>query len=132
MRRSRSRCSALGYWSSSFAEDGAGELVVALSGVVATLLLTLAVLRPAAVFSRGSLVGPRVLVLADRSRSLDLPGDGGTRREALARAVQKIQGLGRASAPSYPGVRRGGRLSVGPSGGVRSTPAPCIPTSEPR
>jgi uncharacterized membrane protein len=64
---------------------------VALSGLVATALLTLAVLRPATVLSRGSLVGPRVLVLVDRSRSLDLPGDEGTRRETLAHALQKIK-----------------------------------------
>src|SRR5689334_22236357 len=66
-------------------------IVVALTGLVATALLTLAVLRPASVFSRGSLVGPRVVVLADRSRSIDLPGDRGTRREALVRAVADIK-----------------------------------------
>jgi uncharacterized membrane protein len=66
-------------------------LWVALSGLVATASLTLAVLRPATVHSRGSLVGPRVLVLADRSRSLDLPGDQGTRRETLAQALRQIK-----------------------------------------
>jgi len=68
-----------------------GGAWVAISGLVATALLTLAVLRPVAVLSRGSLVGPRVLVLADRSRSLDLPGDHGTRREALAQAIRQIK-----------------------------------------
>ena len=71
-------------WSSSCGAGAAAACSVAISGLVATALLTLAVLRPATVLSRGSLVGPRVLVLADRSRSLDLPGDEGTRREALA------------------------------------------------
>jgi uncharacterized membrane protein len=64
---------------------------VAISGLVATVLLTLAVLRPATVLSRGSLVGPRVLVLVDRSRSMDLPGDQGTRRETLAQALKQIK-----------------------------------------
>jgi len=68
-----------------------GGVMVAVSGLFATALLALAVLRPATVLSRGSLVGPRVLVLADRSRSLDLPGDEGTRRETLALAVKKIK-----------------------------------------
>jgi uncharacterized membrane protein len=66
-------------------------LLVALTGLGATALLTLAVLRPASVLSRGSLVGPRVVVLADRSRSIDLPGDKGTRRETLVRAVGDIK-----------------------------------------
>jgi len=66
-------------------------VVVALTGVVATALLALAVLRPATVLSRGSLVGPRVVLLADRSRSLDLPGDHGSRRDALVQSVQDIR-----------------------------------------
>src|SRR5258706_663259 len=66
-------------------------LLVAATGLVATALLALAVLRPASVFSRGSLVGPRVVVLADRSRSIDLRADGGTRGETLVRAVADIK-----------------------------------------
>src|SRR3954471_16301164 len=68
-----------------------GGFSVAATGLLATLLLGLAVLRPATVLSRGSLVGPRVVVLADRSRSLDLPGDHGTRRDALVRSIQEIR-----------------------------------------
>src|SRR5258706_5446634 len=68
-----------------------GGILVALPGFAATALLALAVLRPASVFSRGSLVGPRVVLLADRSRSIDLPGDQGTRRETLARATLDIK-----------------------------------------
>jgi uncharacterized membrane protein len=66
-------------------------IIVAFSGVVATALLALSVLRPATVLSRGSMVGPRVVVLADRSRSLDLPAEGGTRRQALARALDQVR-----------------------------------------
>jgi uncharacterized membrane protein len=68
-----------------------GGLLVAMTGLLATSLLALAVLRPATVMSRGSLVGPRLIVLADRSRSLDLPGDEGTRRETLAHALQRLR-----------------------------------------
>jgi uncharacterized membrane protein len=70
--------------------QGGGLLVVA-TGLAATALLTIAVLRPATVLSRGSLVGPRLIVLADRSRSLDLPGDEGSRRETLVHALQRLK-----------------------------------------
>jgi hypothetical protein len=69
---------------------GSGVLVAA-TGLVATALLTIAVLRPATVLSRGSMVGPRLIVLADRSRSLDLPGDEGSRRETQVHALQKLK-----------------------------------------
>jgi uncharacterized membrane protein len=69
---------------------GSGVLV-ALTGLVATALLTLAVLRPASVLSRSNMVGPRLIVLADRSRSLDLPGDEGSRRETLNHALARLK-----------------------------------------
>ena len=68
-----------------------GGVLVAATGLLATSLLALAVLRPATVLSRGSMVGPRLIVLADRSRSLDLPGDEGTRRETLAQALGRLK-----------------------------------------
>jgi uncharacterized membrane protein len=70
--------------------QGKGVLV-ALTGIVATALLALSVLRPATVLSRGSRVGPRVVVLADRSRSLDLPGDDGTRRQTLTKTLAQLR-----------------------------------------
>jgi uncharacterized membrane protein len=70
---------------------GSKGILVALTGVVATALLAVSVLRPATVLSRGSLVGPRVVVLADRSRSLDLPGDQGTRRETLVKTLAQLK-----------------------------------------
>lgn len=70
---------------------GGGMALVTATGIVATVLLALAVLRPVSIVSRGSLVGPKVVVLADRSRSMDLPGDSGTRRETAAKAVEAIQ-----------------------------------------
>lgn len=61
--------------------------MVLLTGLIAFVLVTLAVLRPVRVKSRASSVGPRVVVLADRSRRLLLPADDGRQtREALLRA----------------------------------------------
>lgn len=65
-------------------------LSIAVTGLVAALTLLLAVLRPVAILSKGTLVGSKVIVLVDGSRSLDLPGLGGTRREAAARALAEI------------------------------------------
>jgi uncharacterized membrane protein len=66
-----------------------GGLIVA-TGTTATLLLGAAVLRPVRVAERGSLVGPKVLILLDQSRRLLLPsGEGGTRRERGLAAVKQ-------------------------------------------
>jgi len=54
------------------------------SGVVASLALGLAALRPVRVAERGTWVGPKVVVLVDQSRRLGLPSDDGTPRKALA------------------------------------------------
>jgi uncharacterized membrane protein len=70
---------------------GRGAPLIAATGLVATALLVLAVLRPASVASRDSVVGPRIVVLADRSRSMELPGDEGTRRETLDAALARIR-----------------------------------------
>ena len=64
---------------------------VAASGALAALGLLAAVLRPVAIVSRGSLVGPRVVVLADASQSIDLPGLDGTRRQSLERALAELE-----------------------------------------
>jgi uncharacterized membrane protein len=51
-----------------------GALIVA-TGLVAVSTLLLAVLRPVKIAARESVVGARVVVLADSSRSMALPGD---------------------------------------------------------
>lgn len=61
--------------------------IIAATGVAATMALALAVLRPVRVTERGSLVGPRVIVLVDQSRRLDLPAEDGTARRARAEAA---------------------------------------------
>lgn len=65
-------------------------LGIAASGIVAVVLLVVAVLRPVAIASRGSLVGPKVIVLLDRSRSMELPGEEGSRFETARRALERL------------------------------------------
>lgn len=66
-------------------------IVVAATGIVATLLLAFAVLRPVSIASRGNLVGPKVIVLVDSSRSMELPGDGGSRIEVAKKAAEALE-----------------------------------------
>lgn len=61
-----------------------------LTGVLAVASLLTAVLRPVRVDSRGSLVGPRVLVLVDDSRRLLLPEGDGTRRDVARSVVEQL------------------------------------------
>lgn len=63
---------------------------IAVSGILAAAALLCAVLRPVAILSKGTLVGSKVVVLVDGSRSIDLPGLGGTRRDAAARALSEL------------------------------------------
>jgi uncharacterized membrane protein len=58
-----------------------------LTGALGTLAVVVAILRPAMVESDDLAIGPRVLVLVDASRSMDLPGDGAERRSSLAAAA---------------------------------------------
>ncbi|MDI1484688.1 glutamine amidotransferase [Polyangium sp. y55x31] len=68
------------------------RLLAFATGSLASIGLLCAVLRPVAIQSKGSLVGPRVVVLADASRSIDLPGPAGkTRREEAVRALGELQ-----------------------------------------
>lgn len=60
------------------------------SGAAAAIGLLVAVLRPVVIHARGSLIGPRVVVLVDSSRSIDLPGAGGTRRQTLEQAASAL------------------------------------------
>jgi uncharacterized membrane protein len=73
-----------------------GSLAIAVSGLLAVGALLAAVLRPARVSARASTVGARVVVLADASRSMALPGDDGrprsaARDEAIARLLKGAQ-----------------------------------------
>ena len=100
-----------------------GGVVVAATGIFATSLLSLAVLRPATVMSRGSMVGPRLIVLADRSRSLDLPGDEGTRRETLNHALQRLKAAAGQARLRVLGFGEGPAVPWDPSSPVDVAPA---------
>ncbi len=66
-------------------------LWIAASGLLAVFALVCAVLRPVRIAARESVVGARVVVLADASRSMALPGDGGRKRyEDRSSAVREV------------------------------------------
>ncbi len=65
--------------------------VIAASGILGTLLLAIAVLRPVRVTTKGSVVGPRVVVLVDQSRRLLLEDNGRTRRQRAIDAVKQVR-----------------------------------------
>jgi uncharacterized membrane protein len=69
---------------------------IAVTGLLATLGLLAAVLRPAHIVARESAVGARVVVLADTSRSMALPQEGAPRWRARNEAIAALS----KSAPS--------------------------------
>src|SRR6476660_3697865 len=70
--------------------DAAGALI-AISGLVAVVALVVAVLRPVRIAARESVIGARVVVLGDASRSMALPGDDGRARfDARADAIKAL------------------------------------------
>jgi uncharacterized membrane protein len=71
-----------------------GRAAVLSTGIAATILLLFAVLRPVRVTSRASVVGPKVVVLADVSRSMDLPGDEGKRRDGMDASLKALDQRG--------------------------------------
>lgn len=67
-------------------------LSIFITGGLAAIFLALAVLRPNWVLSRGSLMGPRVIVLVDESRRLLLPAtQDRTRRQVAVDAVEALK-----------------------------------------
>lgn len=79
------------------AKGGAGDsgaskkAGIAATGVLATIALVLAVLRPVSVKASGVKVGPRVVVLVDDSRSLLLPAEKGTRADVAADVLARLR-----------------------------------------
>ena len=78
-----------------------GGLGIVLSGLLAVIALLLAVLRPVRIAARESVIGAKVVVLADGSRSMALPQGSQPRREAERRALEAIakdsQGSGKSA-----------------------------------
>ncbi|MBK9259266.1 MAG: hypothetical protein IPM54_05460 [Polyangiaceae bacterium] len=108
----------------------ASRLSVFISGVFAALALLCAVLRPVAIQGKGSFVGPRVVVLVDGSRSIDLPiAPGKTRRDEAIRALGELEKRGgevRFSSLTF------GKGSPQPLGAASSGPAESAPPIEGR
>ncbi len=67
-----------------------GGVAIALTGLLAVVALLAAVMRPARVSARESLVGARVVVLADTSRSMALEQPGGRRWQTRDRALEAL------------------------------------------
>ena len=67
-----------------------GGLAIALSGVASLLLLLVAVLRPVRIAARESVVGARVVVLSDMSRSMALKDGTDPRAKAREAAVDAL------------------------------------------
>jgi|GEM_PF-314510 len=66
-----------------------GSTTVAITGTFAVLALVIAVLRPVRITARHSSIGPKVLVLADTSRSMNLPSDESARGASTATSTQR-------------------------------------------
>lgn len=60
------------------------------TGVLAALCVALATVRPVVVEARANLVGPRVAVLVDQSRRMELRDGNGTRIERAQQAVRRV------------------------------------------
>ncbi len=73
-----------------------GAWLVGVTGALATAALLGAVLRPATVLTDGVKVGPRVVVLVDRSRSMDLPAESGdkTRIDVAKEVARALRARG--------------------------------------
>lgn len=66
-------------------------VAIATTGILAVAALSLAVLRPIKVSTRGTAVGPRMVVLMDESRRLDLPVGNRSRRERAEEALSSLK-----------------------------------------
>lgn len=74
---------------------GGSAILIAASGALAIVALVLAVLRPVRIAARESVIGARVVVLGDGSRSMALPGDGNAKRfEARDAAIAALAKAG--------------------------------------
>ncbi len=91
--------------------------MIAVTGILAALLVAAAVLRPVRVASRGSLVGPRVVVLLDQSRRLLLPGDGPeNRRKVAIDAMRRLTTTFAEARVSLLGFGEGAPVPIAPDG----------------
>ena len=100
------------------------RLSVFVSGVFAVLGLLCAVLRPVAIQGKGTFVGPRVVVLVDGSRSIDLPvSSGKTRRDEAIRALDALEKRGGDVRFSGLAFGKGSPVSLGAASGGAAAPS---------
>jgi uncharacterized membrane protein len=64
--------------------------IILVTGILGIVLLAAAVLRPVRVTTRGTMVGPRVVILVDQSRRLLLSAENRTRRQIALLAVERL------------------------------------------
>jgi uncharacterized membrane protein len=64
-----------------------GGIAIVVTGLLAVAMLLTAVLRPVRIAARESVVGARVVVLVDASRSMELAAEGGQRRRVVETSV---------------------------------------------
>jgi uncharacterized membrane protein len=108
-----------------------GGAAIAATGLLAVASLLAAVLRPARVSARETTVGARVVVLADASRSMALPGDDGRpRSEARDRAIERLRGGGRTARFVVLGFGQGAPRLLDEAGGAASDHAARDPHSD--
>ncbi len=101
---------------------GGSRIVVFATGALASGLALAAVLRPVRVSGESLRVGPKVIVLADRSRRELLPGTGMTREVTLREAERGLVSRGKGARLSVLGFADGelAPLGEGPPTGIRS------------
>jgi uncharacterized membrane protein len=94
-----------------------GTWSIVVTGTLAVSALLAAVLRPARVSARETVVGSRVLVLTDVSRSMALSGDNERpRREARDRAVASLKANGQQARATVLGFGDGAPVALSTSG----------------
>jgi uncharacterized membrane protein len=110
-----------------------GGIAIVVSGVLALLALLLAVVRPVRIAARESVIGAKVVVLADTSRSMALPQEGKTSRyDVTSRALGDLGKKSKDSRLLVLGFGDGAPAPVtaGESGDARAKTAPIAPRSD--
>ncbi|MEB2313608.1 MAG: glutamine amidotransferase [Sorangiineae bacterium] len=102
--------------------------VIFATGVLAILLFSVSVLRPVRVRTRGSVLGPRVVVLLDESRRLLLPEGRGTRRDVALESVRRLRQRFKDARLSVLGFGEGVAKPVGGEGATGARPAASLTT----
>lgn len=100
--------------------EGRG-LFVAVTGLVGVACFTLALLRPVRVTVKGTVMGPRAVVLVDRSRRLLIPTSDGTRWSRAVAAVKAVSSRFSDARISVMGFGEGAAQPLSTSGAVVRT-----------